>query len=179
MAGGPGGSRAGDDAGGRTGFHQVGGLAPGRPHPHHAPVGEHDAHRAGDAARGEADLQRCHVARHHRADIGVDDGGAGPFVLADLRQDLRRRADEDLRGQGLAQRCDDAGLVRGIGVAVQQRDRHAFDPGLGDLRDDAGEIRRIEWFPLRPARPEAAGDLEAQAPHLQHVAKAPPRHGRS
>ncbi len=76
--------------------------------------------------------ERAQVAGDRRPDIGVDDGGARPLVLADFGQDLRRARHVDAVADRLADDLLDAPLVRVVGVGVQEGNRNRLDVVLPD-----------------------------------------------
>ena len=61
---------------------------------HHAAVGAHQMQPAAEAAALQIAFERAQIARHARADIGVEHGRRGALVLAELAQDLVAERDE-------------------------------------------------------------------------------------
>ena len=136
--------RAADHAGRRAAFDDVRRCRGGERDRGQAAVGLHQLQRRVDAQRPQARIQRGDVGAHHRLDIGIDHGGAGARVFLDLRQDLMADRDRQVRQRG-AHALGDLTLVRRVGVAVQQADRHAFHSFRtqhGDRGIDAGGVKR-------------------------------------
>ena len=151
-----------------------------------APVRPHDA----DRARARLLLQPPQVARHHRRDVGVHRGGRCAFELAVFGQDLRRhRHQATCRPQPFRH----GGLVRGVGVGVQQRHRPRLRLTTRQ-RLDLRRIERLDLLSLRPQPPADAHPVGARhqrrrpvagegvelravlAPDLDHVLEAPVGH---
>ena len=125
-----------------------------------AAVGLEDAQlRSGQGRREGFD-----IARHQRRDVGVDHGGRRPFVLAILGEDL---AGQRHAQAGCPQRLADKLLVGGVGVAVQQADRHRVDISeRGSQACERAKRERLEHgavveHPLVQAELLAFGDQAA------------------
>jgi hypothetical protein len=114
-------SDRGDHAGRRTGLDDIGRFQRRGGVRHHSAVGLHDQQWRGHAARVELAPQRMDVVGHQRLDVGVDDGRAGPLVLADDRQNFVRQRYGHVR-PAPPQHLADGLLVGRVGVGVQQRD---------------------------------------------------------
>ena len=125
------------------------------------------------AAVGLEDTQPCprqrrlkgfDVARHQRRDVGVDHGGSRPFVLAILGKNL---AGQRHVQAGCSQRLADKPLVDGVGVAMQQANRHRIDISerVSQACERAGRERlqhgAIVEHPLVQAELLAFGDQAA------------------
>jgi hypothetical protein len=79
----------GNDPGRWAGLDHIHRALLGRRRRHHAAVRLHDVERRRHAERGEPPFQRVEVARDDRHDGGVNGGGTGAEVLAELRAHLR------------------------------------------------------------------------------------------
>ena len=91
--------------------------------------GERAAARRHDLqGRGDLGGRPRNVRRDLRPQVRLGGGRAGPFVLAEKRQDLVARDDRN-GGQRGVQRVRQATLVRGVAEGEQQRHRHR--PGRG------------------------------------------------
>jgi hypothetical protein len=86
-------------------------------------VGLHQLQRRLDSQFAQSRIQRADVGSHHRLHIGVDDGGAGARILLDLRQYLTADGHRYAR-QRSTHLIGDRPLMRRIGIAVQQANRH-------------------------------------------------------
>ena len=152
-----------DHAGGRPRLDAVHGLARGQLDRHQAAVGLHHGHRSVRAGAAQLGDQPLQVALHHRPDVAVDDGGAGALVLAGFRQQLAGQGDVHL-GQRGAKRLAYLLLVPGVGVGVQQGDRHGGDARLPDRGHRPLHVTGVERREHPAARIDALAHLQAQAP---------------
>ncbi len=129
----------------------------------HAAAALHHQQLGLDPAAAQPFLDRAEVLLDDRLDPGVDHDGAGPVVLAELRDDVGRQRDRHVRAL-LAQDRPDPILVDGVGVGVQQADRDRLDAEPGERpgdRPDRVLVERDEHVavPVEPLR-----DPEAQRP---------------
>jgi hypothetical protein len=127
---------------------------------------------------------------HARPDIGVHDGRRDPFVFLDLRQDVRRARDVEVR-QLAPETLDGCDFVRRVfvGVEIADRDRcrargaHLLDGGAQRLVVHGREHRTIRAEPLAHADPEVTRHQRRRGrraeivavvfqplPHLEHIA---------
>ena len=171
---------------------QLDGERPGRAHRGDAAVGQHDVELAGQPHRLQPVLETSEIARDPGLDIGVGAGGAGPLVLADLRGDLGRDADRDVRALPLEDSLREA-LVLRVAVGVHEADGDRLDAVGRQLRGHRAQLGLVEGqddlalgvdplADLTPQRPAHEGTrrLELQvvevvadlAAHLERVAKA-------
>ncbi len=143
---------AGDDPAGRPGLDDLGRL-PGRPRGRHqaaARLHHLEPVDPGDPAQVRRELEQ--VARHDRADVGVDDGRARPLVLADDRQQVDRQrgvADSSPRAAGRS-----AARGRDCGTSGAGRPRRPRCPSArrkSIVRRDLGLVERDQHV-VRRAR---------------------------
>ena len=93
-----------DHAGGRAGLDDIGRFLRCGRGAHDAAVGFHHQDRRRDADAVQMLPQPAEIAPDHRAEIGVDDGRAGPLVLPDDRQEIAGAGEEYLVAEPLARR---------------------------------------------------------------------------
>ncbi len=189
----PGQLRAGDHAGGRPRFDEVGGPPQCGGGAHGAAGRLHDLQGRRDAALRELAREGAEVGADCGPDVGVDDGGARALVLADLREDVGGAGDVDAVTHDRPHELGDPVLVPGARVGVQQRDRECVDVvaahrfGGGDhgslvelapgLASRACALGHLVAPPSRHERRrlvvlEVVHDGDAEAAHLEHVAEA-------
>ena len=101
---------------GQHGAHGVAARLPGR---EIAAVGLKDRNAVPARTTG---LERGEVAIHQRTHVGVDGGGGGALILAELGRDFVRRADV----AEPRQRLGHGALIGGIAIGVQEADGHAL-----------------------------------------------------
>ena len=133
------------------------------------PARLHHAHRHAQADVGETPLELGEVLVEQRGDVGRHDRRARPLELAPFRRHLVR-GDDDRVGELRPQRLDDAPLVGGVDVRVQQAHRHgvvATAQALGELLDFDG-VERDKRL---------TGGVESLV-QLEHVPPADQRGGR-
>ena len=133
---------AGDPAGG-AGKHGAGGetrrIGDGRD----PAMRLDDQDRPGEPARAQPRLEAQEIALQSGADVGVDDRGADPLVLLDLREDLGGEREIGVR-QRRAHRLGGEPLVAAVAPGVQIADRDRLDLGAGQLGERRGERALIE-----------------------------------
>ncbi len=105
--------------------------------------------------------ERGDVARDRRADVRVDDGGARPLVLADLRQDLRRARDVDARRRRAARTisstrrsCASSAYEWSSAIATA-----STSVVRGSARATVFDRALVELAPDLASRPEPLADL--------------------
>ena len=96
----------------------------------------------------------CEVPRHQRRDVGVDDRGARPLVLARLTDERVRERD---RHAEHAQRRSDRALVARRRIRVEQRDRDRLRPPRAYAAHQRAEL------PCRQRNRNPAVELDALA----------------
>ena len=112
----------------------------------HAAIGLHDVFlRRRDAGGGEPAVEIGDIALEDRLQIGVDDGGAQPIVLADLRQHLRRQ-----RNAAFRQFLGDDGADALLMLRIEEREQQAH-------RDRCGLLRAPERATSSAMPPRRAG----------------------
>ena len=72
-------------------------------------------------------FELIHVAVHHRHQVGVERGGGGAFILADLGQHFGRGADHGA-GQEFTDQRRGLPFMRGVDVGVEEGNRDCLDP---------------------------------------------------
>ena len=107
-------------------------------------AGAADRHRAAAALRDlqavpvaevfQAEIQLLEIARHHRAEVGVEGSGRDALVLAPLRRDVDRAGDENVFRDVLDQGPYSL-LVRGIPERPEKADGDRLHP-LGEQAAD-------------------------------------------
>src|SRR5439155_1901767 len=112
--------------------------------------------------------QAGQIARDPGLDVGVGAGGAGPLVLADLRGDLGRDADGDLRAFALEDSLRQT-LVLRVAVGVHEAD--------GDRLDAVG--RQLRGYRAQLGLVERQGDLPLGVDPLADLAPQRPAHERA
>ena len=152
-----------DHARGRPRLDAVHGLARGQLDRHQPTVGLHHGHWGVYAGAAQLGDQALEVALDHRPDVAIDDGGAGALVLARFGQQLARQGDVE-SGQLGAERVADALLVGGIGVGVQQGDRHGGDARLPHRGHRPLYVTGVERREHAAAGIDTLAHLQAQAP---------------
>ena len=83
----------------------------------------HDLQRLRVVVRFQLAVEAREIARHHRADVGVQHGRGGALVLAPLRRDVDRARDEDARRRPLAPSPSPAARDPGSGTTTGSRSR--------------------------------------------------------
>ena len=161
-----GGQRGGEGAGGGTGLHEANGKLARRRRQRDAAGRLHDVELSGNALLGQARLEIGEVARHERSHVDVGRGGRGPLVLADLGHDVGRARDGQAR-RHLADQLDQAPLVDGIDVGVQQADGQRLDAIGEQPSDHLARGRFVERSQDAAVGEQPLGDLTPQ------VARAP------
>ena len=114
----------------------------------------------------QAGLDIGEVPLDDGAHAGVDEGGAGPEVLAELGRHLRGEGDHRLR-EHLVHDLAGAALVFGIevGMEIAHRERfHAFPP---EHRRRVGDSLLVERRYHRSGRIQPLGNAEAEVPWRQ------------
>ena len=111
---------------GRSREHPAGGEPDRIGHGRESAMRLHDQHRPGVAGLGQALGEAVEIAFQHGADVGVDHGGADPFVLLDLREHLGGEG-HVRAGQGAGERRGGTPLVLRRAVGVQVAHRHRLD----------------------------------------------------
>ena len=104
----------------------------------------HQVERAGHPACPQPVLQAQEIARDQRPDVGIGAGGREALEFPDFGADFARETDggfRQLRRQHLANRL----LVRGVGVGVDEPDRHGLDPRLPPLGRHFAHRPGVEW----------------------------------
>ncbi len=157
---------------------------------HHAAVRLHDQHVASGASGAQRLFQPIQIARYQWLQIGVQDRSRDPLELTDLRDDLGGRRNVRV-GPEATHRLDRLGLVRCVGVAVDEEDGDRLAArlaqGLGALGDLIERHLRLDraigqhpfvHLQAQVARhdgleraPEAPGLRPVAAAHLEHVAE--------
>ena len=150
-----------EEAAGRAGLDHGDRDRAGRLDGFHAAVGLHDVERSAIAALAQPRGQSVEVALGHRLHVGREHGRVAAFVLAPLAGDLVRGDHAHLRPQP-AHLGQHGLLVRGVGVGVQEADRHRLDACGAEVIQDAGQGGKIQWLELVAAIVHAAGQLAAQ-----------------
>jgi hypothetical protein len=110
---------------------------------HGAAVRAHDRDLAGEFLAARELLETAEIAADARADIGVEHGGRGALVFAELAQDLVAERHEHLRAEA-AQRRTRSDLVRRVGVGMQETHRHRLDAGRHQFARERLDARQIE-----------------------------------
>ena len=158
-----------DHAGDRPGLHHGDRIAPRLRDRHGAAVRAHDGDLAGEVLLARESLEARQIARHARAHIGVERGGRGALVLAELAQDLVAQRHE--QGRRLAaQRLAGRDLVRRVGVGMEEAHRDRLDAARDELarerwRSSAGSSRRERLA----GRGHALGHLEGEVARHQRA----------
>ena len=116
-------------------------------------------------SRVERLAQHAHVAAHRRHHRGVERGGHGALELAELRQHLGRQRHEHARVL-LGEDRLHALLVRGIGVGVEEDDRHR-----GHARAGRAGAPRARASSSSSGREHGAVRVEPLG-HLEHAVRA-------
>ena len=100
-------------------------------------------HLAAEVLAAQIGFQRVEIIAHARADEGVERGGRGALVFAELAQDLVAERDEE-RGVHAAQDVADDLLMRGVGVGVQEAHRHRFHASLFQFQREALDFGGVD-----------------------------------
>ena len=150
----------GDDPGGGTGLdHEHGPFRPRREGVD-AAAALHEEEGGGHALLPQARLDALQVASHHGPDAGVDYGGAGAEVLAEVRGDLGGKGN-GVGGEDLPQDLPHSLLVRRVEVGMEEADGYRLHPLRLQLAGDpahCGLVQRLH----HPAAPvEALGNAAA------------------
>ena len=127
------------------------------------PARLHHLERCPNARLPELLDERGDVSGHSRADVRVDDRGARPLVLPDLRQDLRRAGHVHLIADGCPNDLLDPALVRIVGVRVEKRNRDRLDVLLPQFAGDVLDRGFVEIAPDLAARTESLGYFVPEA----------------
>ncbi|MNE04278.1 hypothetical protein D3C80_968020 [compost metagenome] len=131
-------------------------------------VGLEVAHRLLGAEFLEQGIDALHIARHHRAQVGVDHGGGGAGVFADLREDLDAGADEHTR-QGGAHQFGGALLMAGVAHRPDEGDGHRLHALGAEVLDGFAHGALVQRAVLAAVTEDAAADGTAQMARHQHV----------
>ena len=110
---------------------------------HQAPVGTHDVDVGTEVDLAELLLEVAEVAPHARPDVRVHHRDEGPFVLAELGEDVRGDGDGQL-GRPLAHELREPPLVHGVRVGMKEGNRDRLDPGGDELLDYGARARLVE-----------------------------------
>ncbi len=182
----------GERAGRRTALDHAHGVPTGGLGGDHAARAQHDERRVRETFALQALAQALQVGLRDRHRVGVDGRGRRAWKLADLRGHIGGERDEEV-GDELAQALGHHALVRGIGEAVEEADRHRAHVARLELRGhplDLGKVGRGEHAAVRAhALRNAEGEvgrhqrlrkLDLRVVHLvtmlvadaQHVAEA-------
>ena len=97
-----------------------------------------------------AAVEIAQVAGGNRLDVGGQDGGAGPFVFAPFAGDLVAGHSGNL-GPEAFYFGEKRLFMGGVGVAVEEADRHRLDPVCPEPVEDRGhpaEVERRAFSPL-------------------------------
>ena len=157
-------ARAARGARRRAGLHRVHGLRPRGLERERAAVRLRDEDLAAEAAPGQRPAEGAEVAVHDGPDVGVDDRGARPLVLAPLLCDPMRGRDRRRRAAPAATisaaRCSCAGS------RYENRKTTATDstPSAASCSRGRADSALVEGDQHLAARAEALRHLEATAP---------------
>ena len=150
-------------AGGGSREHRAHGLLARRRKRHDPTVRLGDVARAAQTCRIEPRAEPLDVARHDRAEVGVDDGGRKALELAELRRHLVRAGDEGL-GKFLGQNGPHARLVARVDVGIEESDGDRLHAcALECVRGGAYRIL-IERGLDAPIIPQALRHLDPEMP---------------
>ena len=125
-----------------------------------AAVGLHDGQGHGDSHLLQPLDQQAKVTLHHRADVAVDDGGAGALVLLHLRQQVGGQRQDQIR-RTLAHRLGHGLLVVGVGVGMQQAHGDRLDTAVHNRLRGALDRGGVEGAQHLAAEVEALADFQA------------------
>ncbi|MNJ64278.1 hypothetical protein D3C77_602220 [compost metagenome] len=109
-----------------------------------------------------------HVTCHYRAEVGVDHGGGGAGVFADLREHLDAGADEH-PGQGGAHHLGGALLVGRVAHRPDEGDGHRLHALGAEVLDGFAHGALVQRAVLAAVTEDAATDGTAQMARHQHV----------
>src|SRR5262249_5754807 len=120
-----------------------------------AAVRLHDVERSVEAAAARRAREPAQIPLGDRLDVGREDGGARPLVLAPLARDLVR-GDRERRWPELADPLEHRALVLGVRVGVEQADSDRLDACGAEVVDDLGQPVELERRALHALRAEAS-----------------------
>ena len=157
---------AAGDAAGRPRQHPAGGEPPGLGDRRDPAMRLDD--QGGPAIPGFAQprLQPRQIARQHRPDIGVDDGGRDPLELLDLRQHVGRQRDIGV-GQRAGERLAGQALMARVAPGVEIAHGDRLDPRVAQNIDSCCERRHVERRLDAAVGAHALAHPEAQMPRRQ------------
>src|SRR5260370_11233448 len=118
-------------------------------------------------------LELVEIAINSRDQRGVDDGRARGLVLADLRIDIGRQANYELRPEFRPDQFRQLAFMLRIQIRVQQAYRNGLDTLPGKLANRTARIFDVKRRVNRSIAKDSLGHLESQAPRHQGTASKP------
>src|SRR5216684_2301875 len=118
-------------------------------------------------------LKLVEIATNYRDQRGVDDGRARALVLADLRIDIGRQANYELRPEFRPDQFRQVAFMLRIQIRVQQAYRNGLDTLPGKLANRTARIFDVKRRVNRSIAQDSLGHLESQAPRHQGTASKP------
>ena len=155
-----------DDSRGRSGLDHEHGLGAGGLEGQDATARLHDEELALESGIAQALFDSGEIPFDDGPHPRVDEGGAGPEVLAELRSDLRGERDHRF-GEHLVHDLARPVLVRGIQVGVEIADRNRFHALVLQLPGGGRNRLLVERRHHLPRRVQPLRNAEAEVPRRE------------